>query len=1008
MTDYYAMLGIGPGADPETIRQALERHQAIWSSGTRNPKTRHAYQACLDQIPSIRKCLLGSPADRASYDAELAAFKRAERDRRLEDFEKLVTLKAAKGGLSSTDRRLLHDKAVEFGLDNQTVDRLINRHPLLPDPPPESGEADFDPTTAAPGEVLDPATRRQIRLALEHLKKSDLYHALGLPRSASFEEIAERADAERRKWMSKSQVTAEKTAWLEVVSHAQSQLGRPESRQRYDRTLLLEAAEAYRDLVEFVVQGLTVLDTRTREVLLEEGRHRDIGPPRVVERIIQRVCRTRGVVLEPIEPIVVPHAASGSATDNPFSPPSSAPLRESKRLANPVALAPPPLPRSVTTNGAIVGINEIQARFDAADAAYKQRDYAVALAHLDELLRLDPYHDLGINARHKVLKRLEEIERIKELVYELMARRCLIAAREAMAGWSRLVSPLDPEYEAEMSQLNEAIRRATDLATRGRSLVDTNPDEALRLFRAALERCADLPDAREGIRRCPPPPPRDLVAEYRDGQVRLTWMPPEPDGLGPIQTRLVRKRNGVPAHANDGVIITVTDLAEAIDPDPPPGELVGYAAHSCRGEAVSRIGALYGPLPIWADATDFQAISYARQVHLSWILPPGAEGVRLVRKEQADPRDPFDGVTIPAHRDRAIDTNVREDVVYHYGLFTLYRNPRRPDKLRASRGVFTTAWPRGLVETVAELRIERDERGRVHLFWDRPRKGKVQIIRTLESLGRAPGDPISHAVAKSIEGTWLPQVAADHTFDPDPPSLGVWHYTALIAYGGAFVVGAEAVLSYLADPTELRADRIGRSGKVKLRWNWGQAGTKTLLVWRLGTDPASPDDPDAQHLMIDELDYYRQGRVILSLPETPSGSTWRVRAFAVAEVGGRRQISPGLHPTSRVEIAPTYQEVELRYQLRRGWLSGGWKVVFHTTPAGSKVPPTALVSHPRAVPMTVDDGDIVDRFPAAHDGDAFPIRACQTIQPDRVRLFLDPQADPDSLAHVKLIHPQVE
>ncbi len=41
------------------------------------------------------------------------------------------------------------------------------------------------------------------------------------------------------------QVTAEKTAWLEVVAQAQSDLGSPRARARYDRTIALEAEEAF-------------------------------------------------------------------------------------------------------------------------------------------------------------------------------------------------------------------------------------------------------------------------------------------------------------------------------------------------------------------------------------------------------------------------------------------------------------------------------------------------------------------------------------------------------------------------------------------------------------------------------------------------------------------------------------------------------------------------------------------------------------------------------------------
>ena len=72
--------------------------------------------------------------------------------------------------------------------------------------------------------------------------------------------ITTRADAERQRWMKKAQVTAEKTAWLEIITHAQSHLGSPKTRARYDRTLAQEAEESFESLAEFALKGLSRLD----------------------------------------------------------------------------------------------------------------------------------------------------------------------------------------------------------------------------------------------------------------------------------------------------------------------------------------------------------------------------------------------------------------------------------------------------------------------------------------------------------------------------------------------------------------------------------------------------------------------------------------------------------------------------------------------------------------------------------------------------------------------------
>ncbi len=226
VADYYAMLGADPRADRAELEAALARRQPAWSSGTRNPKTKHTFQSYLDQIPEIRRVLLGDPAARAAYDAELAAAQRVERDRRLDELQRLIKLRAAKGGLGVADRTLLREQAERLGLASSDLDRLIEPIPPRPEPP-----ADLE-IAEPPPDVLDPVTRRQIRVALDHLARRDLYDALGIARDAPSAEVTARTDAERRRWMQKTQVTAEKTAWLEVVSHAQSHLIPPHAHAR--------------------------------------------------------------------------------------------------------------------------------------------------------------------------------------------------------------------------------------------------------------------------------------------------------------------------------------------------------------------------------------------------------------------------------------------------------------------------------------------------------------------------------------------------------------------------------------------------------------------------------------------------------------------------------------------------------------------------------------------------------------------------------------------------------
>src|SRR5262249_53163526 len=102
--DYYARLGVDPTADRAEIEAALRRKQPSWSMGTRNPKTRHANQLYLDEIPALRRALLSDPATRAAYDAELAAVQRVERDQKLDELQRRGGPPAAQGGVGAAGR----------------------------------------------------------------------------------------------------------------------------------------------------------------------------------------------------------------------------------------------------------------------------------------------------------------------------------------------------------------------------------------------------------------------------------------------------------------------------------------------------------------------------------------------------------------------------------------------------------------------------------------------------------------------------------------------------------------------------------------------------------------------------------------------------------------------------------------------------------------------------------------------------------------------------------------
>ena len=100
--------------------------------GTRNPKTRHTNQLYLDEIPALRRALLGDPSARAAYDAELAVAQVAEREQKLDELQRRVRLRAAKGGLERhRPRPCSATRRPGSGLTEDVLDRLTRPIPVL-------------------------------------------------------------------------------------------------------------------------------------------------------------------------------------------------------------------------------------------------------------------------------------------------------------------------------------------------------------------------------------------------------------------------------------------------------------------------------------------------------------------------------------------------------------------------------------------------------------------------------------------------------------------------------------------------------------------------------------------------------------------------------------------------------------------------------------------------------------------------------------------------------------
>jgi hypothetical protein len=1064
--DYYARLGVDQGADRSEIEAALKRMQPAWSMGTRNPKTRHANQLYLDEIPALRKALLSDPASRAAYDAEISMIQVAERERKLDLLHRRVNLRAAKGGLNASDRRLLVDEAIKLGLSEDDLLPLLRPIPNLVESVAIdiAVELDNDP----PADVLDPSTRRQIRVALDHLGCRDLYDALGVARDAPVTYITTRADAERQRWMKKAQVTAEKTAWLEVITHAQSHLGSSKTRARYDRTLAKETEESFESLAEFVLNGLTRLDPGTQSALIEEAAAVGI-PSERADRLLGRICRRSSVARDrgavnshspqplPAAGALAPAQNNGSAKFTIVRCRHCPGVTEMSPVARKASTARcrhcgaslkwdcPVCKRGLWVDERRCGCGFRQAfaeplvlHFEAAKNAFRNFDLDLALEHLARVLEFAPNLTAARNGVAKIRQRQAAIRRV-QLAYETAREGGrLISARAAVEAWGRLVDPASADLQEAWTDLAQQLRRAEALAARARNLERSDPPAARALYRQSLSIAADLPEALTGVKRTPPDPPGALDAAVLGDRIRLSWTPPPLDGLGALTFIIVRKRGSALDHPGDGTRIAEVSTSEFDDMHVTPGDTVAYAVLSKRSGAESIAAISLGPLVFLADVKDVRVEFRHREVELGWSLPKGVTEVRVIRKQGGPPKTPRDGDRIPAALDHALDRNLDPNEIYYYGIYAIYAMSE--GRLFPAPGVVISARPQPPISPLEAPRLLQEPNGRVRIDWIEPARGSVKIWRTIHPLPHAAGTRLATAEAEALEGLSLDPASPDRAFDLEPPAEGHCYYTPLTVWGDTWTVGHTVALSRVADPSELRATRSGTGlgttpGGIRLtlRWRWAAAADAAMIVACQGSPPQGLADPAAIKATVTKADYDRQDCWMFGLPlalgpgdaleyanasdqpGTPAATRsapavtgpWHIRVYSLIDLDGVRSISPGLEPTAAMVLPGPNPEVTVSYGLKRPWIPGlPWTVTFRTDPPGSTVPPMVLVTHPRVVPLSVDDGQIVAQFPSGRDGSHFPFRALLKSSRPNARLFPDPNVEPDAVIPIRLRHPE--
>ena len=408
-----------------------------------------------------------------------------------------------------------------------------------------------------------------------------------------------------------------------------------------------------------------------------------------------------------------------------------------------------------------------------------------------------------------------------------------------------------------------------------RKLERVDPPAARGLYRKSLEIAADLPEAVAGLSRCPPDAPAGLEVQPLGDRIRLSWTPPAPGWPGAADLRrLAEARRSAASTPATGRESPRSPRASSRIVASRPGETVSYAVLGKRGEAESLAAVAAGPVLYPARRSGCPGRAAGRRGRT--VVDPAPRGVRGPRRPQARAlRRPTPATATGSGRrwTRPSTPTCSDDQVYHYGIYAIYRTPdgqRFPSPGSCGRG--DPAFALSPLMPPADAHPGRTGRGST----GPSRRGARSGSSARSGRWPIPWEPSSRPTRpRSWKGNGSRLVGPGSR--PGCRSAAVWLLLLHSAPGAGRNSDCRAtapLLSRLADPTDLRATRLGGTGddrstgvRIQLRWRWPREAAATRIVARQGSPPVGPADPEAIVSSVTRDEYDRAGSWVINLPE---------------------------------------------------------------------------------------------------------------------------------------------
>jgi molecular chaperone DnaK len=768
-------------ASPDTAAPALSARltakQGEWTKDVNNqdPDVQTRARLLLEQVPALRR-IIDAP-DRLTAEASEARKLLKDADgRRLQQADNLVKqLGADEQCLSSAE---VAQVVAQTGLPEPRVRALVAEHKFeVIDPPP-----------VPPYPRMNAVQWDTVAGQLRQLHLTDLYALLGGSPKGEASALAAAAGRLHEKLTNEGGTTAEAQTRQALCAAARTIFASPESKAEYDHSRAFAAMEPVRAEVVGRAGANKRLSIEAQQEFRTKLRHAfpdDAG----VDAFLRDAAAKAGITLDrkkrggPPAPILVRCPQCHKLADQKAA---KCPDGHSMFPACPKCKTPNHVGEQVCGR-ATCGQN-LLVKPEAEDLArlagrlLSGGQYAEAGQQAALALQLWPGLEAADGVRRAVAEKMKADETLKKQIVDRI--QLAIDGKRHVAALGELEHAPEDATTRDLRTIATVARdKAVAKVKEGESLLDASPDAAYEAFEAAAQLCVDLPEAHQGLMRCPAEPAGPVTATPTASGVTLSWVP-SPTHKGRVSYRAYLF-DRPPADAPDGGTL-IGETSEPRCAVRLAANQTYYAAVVALRDGVANPHAtVAGPFLRADDAADLRAVAANGEVAVSFTPPSGAVRVEWIRATDQRPSDWSAARSVPAGSSQFTDRSVENGRRYHYLVRAVYRMPDGSE--RTSAGEACAATPAERADAVTELDVTY-RRGHVaHVEFDAPPTGEVLLYASPTPPRFSPGTPLAETDLSAFGAAVRTHgKGADYQLTPGEEVF----FTAVTRNGGVLTAGA--------------------------------------------------------------------------------------------------------------------------------------------------------------------------------------------------------------------------